>query len=844
MASQQPKPESNQQMLNAYIYDYLKRQNYKQAADTFFKEAAVSPQISVLQAPGGFLAEWWAIFWDIFSATNRKASSPEARAYVEYHKQRSTPPIGRPAIPPGMAAAPYGNSGQASFPAGRNGVFAAPPDKRPMEMMMPYGMPPGPGGQRPPPHPGMAYPQSPVSPQSPMPGGQPPAGPGGPPRGLRTSGGPNSMYGQLPPTPPNSMYPPSGGPNAPGGPPGGMPGGYVQPGQPWAGPNPNYGVPSPGGPLTPTNGGEMGQHRGSFSGPTPGMPDNQANTGGRGSPAPPAPPPAAPAPSGAPPKAKQAGRKKGETTRAKAAGAAQSPQGPASAPVQSPQGPAQQPGPQPVQSPNSGAGGGGSQPGPQMPAGGWSRVPGPQQTMSMYGGPPQGGRPQYATGPGMGGPSGGFPGEMPPVSPTMGNSDMMQVDQMDPRMKGQGGPGSVMMPGGPGAGPMRRGGGAQQILSKLTSETKTSFEPPPAGSMDGPGPMPRPGPGPQPGPPGSNQFMFPAHTYGPGGPGGPIPPPGSMGMPLPPGVVQMNPGGPVPPGGPDSKKRKMPPQNNLVQNLDFQRQQQHQGGPPPGPQGMPQRMGRGGPMPPGVPFEQAGQFMGRGGPAPPQYMIPTDIPPGHMPPGAQQQHGMPPQHMGPGPHHHGPVPGHPHPMHMGPGGPVNQGPGMGMMPGMMPPMSNGMSSGPAPSDMMSGITSSSVPDVAPDLPPSLTGAKAGDDLFGSDMDGVVPGPNQDALVDSWMNDDTETSASKGAGSSSRGTAGLDGSGESDGSSNNNDGGAGGASASSGSGETDHKSVGGSSANTGASSAPTPPPSSSGMGEGGDLENLDLLHDFS
>jgi hypothetical protein len=139
--------------------------------------------------------------------------------------------------------------------------------------------------------------------------------------------------------------------------------------------------------------------------------------------------------------------------------------------------------------------------------------------------------------------------------------------------------------------------------------------------------------------------------------------------------------------------------------------------------------------------------------------------------------------------------------------------------------------------MMSGITSSSVPDVAPDLPPSLTGAKPGDDLFGSDMDGVVPGPNQDALVDSWMNDDTETSASKGA--VSRGTTGLDGSGESDGSSNNNDGAGG--SASSGSGDPDHKSAAG---NTGASSAPTPPPSSSGMGESGDLENLDLLHDFS
>lgn len=36
-----------------------------------------------IDAPGGFLFEWWSVFWDIFIArTNEKHSEPAA-AYIE-----------------------------------------------------------------------------------------------------------------------------------------------------------------------------------------------------------------------------------------------------------------------------------------------------------------------------------------------------------------------------------------------------------------------------------------------------------------------------------------------------------------------------------------------------------------------------------------------------------------------------------------------------------------------------------------------------------------------------------------------------------------------------------------
>ncbi|XP_010436844.1 PREDICTED: transcriptional corepressor LEUNIG_HOMOLOG-like [Camelina sativa] len=46
-------------------------------------EGKVSPDPVAIDAPGGFLFEWWSVLWDIFIArTNEKHSEPAA-AYIE-----------------------------------------------------------------------------------------------------------------------------------------------------------------------------------------------------------------------------------------------------------------------------------------------------------------------------------------------------------------------------------------------------------------------------------------------------------------------------------------------------------------------------------------------------------------------------------------------------------------------------------------------------------------------------------------------------------------------------------------------------------------------------------------
>lgn len=52
------------------------RFKFRVACNCLFKYAAID-------APGGFLFEWWSVFWDIFIArTNDKHSEPAA-AYIE-----------------------------------------------------------------------------------------------------------------------------------------------------------------------------------------------------------------------------------------------------------------------------------------------------------------------------------------------------------------------------------------------------------------------------------------------------------------------------------------------------------------------------------------------------------------------------------------------------------------------------------------------------------------------------------------------------------------------------------------------------------------------------------------
>jgi hypothetical protein len=42
------------------------------------------PHVKVpIDAPGGFLYEWWVIFWDIFTAKHNRSTNKDAMAYVE-----------------------------------------------------------------------------------------------------------------------------------------------------------------------------------------------------------------------------------------------------------------------------------------------------------------------------------------------------------------------------------------------------------------------------------------------------------------------------------------------------------------------------------------------------------------------------------------------------------------------------------------------------------------------------------------------------------------------------------------------------------------------------------------
>jgi hypothetical protein len=54
------------------------------------------PNVKVpFDAPGGFLYEWWVIFWEVFAAKNNRSTNRDAIAYVEAQQvsqSLSTPP--------------------------------------------------------------------------------------------------------------------------------------------------------------------------------------------------------------------------------------------------------------------------------------------------------------------------------------------------------------------------------------------------------------------------------------------------------------------------------------------------------------------------------------------------------------------------------------------------------------------------------------------------------------------------------------------------------------------------------------------------------------------------------
>ncbi|KAF8389031.1 hypothetical protein HHK36_025716 [Tetracentron sinense] len=69
--------------LDVYIYDYLVKRNLQASAKAFQAEGKVSSDPVAIDAPGGFLFEWWSVFWDIFIARTNEKHSEVAASYIE-----------------------------------------------------------------------------------------------------------------------------------------------------------------------------------------------------------------------------------------------------------------------------------------------------------------------------------------------------------------------------------------------------------------------------------------------------------------------------------------------------------------------------------------------------------------------------------------------------------------------------------------------------------------------------------------------------------------------------------------------------------------------------------------
>ncbi|CAJ1972127.1 unnamed protein product, partial [Sphenostylis stenocarpa] len=70
-------------MLDVYIHDYLVKRDLKASAQAFQLEGKVSSDPVAIDAPGGFLFEWWSVFWDIFIARTNEKHSEVAASYIE-----------------------------------------------------------------------------------------------------------------------------------------------------------------------------------------------------------------------------------------------------------------------------------------------------------------------------------------------------------------------------------------------------------------------------------------------------------------------------------------------------------------------------------------------------------------------------------------------------------------------------------------------------------------------------------------------------------------------------------------------------------------------------------------
>ncbi|KAJ4842314.1 hypothetical protein Tsubulata_026595 [Turnera subulata] len=70
-------------MLDVYIHDYLLKRKLHNSAKAFMTEGKVATDPVAIDAPGGFLFEWWSVFWDIFISRTNEKHSEAAASYIE-----------------------------------------------------------------------------------------------------------------------------------------------------------------------------------------------------------------------------------------------------------------------------------------------------------------------------------------------------------------------------------------------------------------------------------------------------------------------------------------------------------------------------------------------------------------------------------------------------------------------------------------------------------------------------------------------------------------------------------------------------------------------------------------
>ncbi|CAM8980677.1 unnamed protein product [Rhodiola kirilowii] len=74
--------------LDRYIHDYFVKRKLHESARAFMAEAKVSAEPVVIDAPDGFLYEWWCIFWEMHAARSNQKRSESMAAYLDAKQRR------------------------------------------------------------------------------------------------------------------------------------------------------------------------------------------------------------------------------------------------------------------------------------------------------------------------------------------------------------------------------------------------------------------------------------------------------------------------------------------------------------------------------------------------------------------------------------------------------------------------------------------------------------------------------------------------------------------------------------------------------------------------------------